>query len=258
MLLDNMLLYYKLDETSGTNPQDSSVNARHGTLLENASPNTGGKINYGVALDGWNDGILGPSLKPSSGCTLACWVKQSSIGGYKSPLGWRDATNTFIECYIDPNNAIYSYVYDTGSSTITRTGRFTPVEALPTGLDWHHIAVTYDGGTAYTSIKIYVDSVQVDTSNIGGAGITEVQNQNVTITFGHQPGVSPNSIAGLVDECGAWARVLSLEELQTLYNMGSGLSYDLFTASRINSYTLIDSSILIDSGVLVGKGNLIF
>jgi hypothetical protein len=91
---------------------------------------------------------------------------------------------------------------------------------------WHHIAVTFDRGTA-EAVSIYVDGVLVDSdslANVTGDIDTVNSGLNVNIgqdgTGGYTDGGNAQMIGLLMDDMGIWGRVLSDPEVVAIYENG--------------------------------------
>lgn len=222
-LLTNLVLYWKLDETSGSSAADASGNGNNGTLVGNAAFNSGGKLNYGVSMDGNGDRVDGPSRTPPAAYSMSIWAKQAATGGFKI-LGHQQDANLFTYCFVNSGNGVVNYVYETNNST--RIGRQTANNAFPTDLAWHHVVVTWSGGTGATSIKIYVDGTQADTTSLTTGTFANRQTNACTACIGGGSGVaSVNAWNGIQDEAGFWDRELTAAEVTKLYNGGVGLTY---------------------------------
>lgn len=80
---------------------------------------------------------------------------------------------------------------------------------------WYHAVATYDSGTGARSL--YLNGVLKATTNRAfSIGVSK-------FNVGFLP--SDISFNGLLDEIGVWDRVLTLDEIEDLYNAGSGNTY---------------------------------
>lgn len=91
--------------------------------------------------------------------------------------------------------------------------------------NWHFIAITYDGSI----IRVYIDNVFR-----GQSASVSLDTIPTTLKF------QAYQFAGAIDEVGFWNRVLTLTELTTLYNSGSGLTYPFLTTQPTNAGILFN------------------
>jgi len=230
-LLNNLVSYWKLDESSG-NALDA-----HGSndgIVTGATQGASGKINTAYSFDGNDyvniDGVVDDLASTTTG-TWSAWVK---------PV---DATPSPVEYYIsfgdtNANEAIAIHPKPTGELKGIIVDAGTTDWALETDSvvfsdnTWTHIAIVQNG----TEPVLYVDGVAVaqtfTTSNdktswlnqLGGLDNGRIGNLNFNSNG------EKNHFNGTIDEVGIWSRALTGDDITTLYNSGSGLSYDNFTS----------------------------
>ncbi|MBL0320273.1 MAG: LamG domain-containing protein [Alphaproteobacteria bacterium] len=233
-LLDSLISYWKMDETSGTREDI------HGTqdLTDNNTVSYGtGKISNAADVEWSNSEYLSHadsdelSLGSDEDFTISLWVNGESYAGYNYRPVFCKCTASASTCeyllyyyYIgtDPNN---KWRFTVGNG-VTATTVEEPMTPTSTGV-WHHVLAWHDK----TSNKLYI---QLD----GDATPAEVAWSNGTYSGGvsaMEIGRFPHSTAhffdGMIDEVGFWKRVLTADERAELYNSGNGLSYDDFTSS---------------------------
>lgn len=92
---------------------------------------------------------------------------------------------------------------------------------IPQDTAWHHLVVTYNGTQASTGLHIYLDNTEksfsVSKDNITGLSII---GENGFLGIGYQ--YSGERWWGKIDEVSIWNKVLSKEEVETLWNSGNG------------------------------------
>lgn len=233
VLIDNLISYYKLDESSG-----DAIDA-HGSddgTVTGATQNVSGKINTAYSFDG-NDLVeLNSSISGDTSVTATCWFKTSSSTGFQAIL--------------DLNN-------DGGSSTkgfaIEFDGADGVIQPLIDGIargsgstvindgTWHFAVITRNGN----DYNVYLD----------GGSTPEATLTNAGGSFGAVNRIGQNGHAsidgffiGEVDEVGIWSRVLSTSEMSELYNSGNGLAYPFV------SYELTTTASPIAGGSITGAG----
>lgn len=220
LLLDSLVSYWKLDETSGTRV-DSHTGGND--LTDN---NTVGSAT-GIINDGANfilpnneflSHINNSSLQVTSDFTFSCWVKcQTSPTNpdlfpviAKGDLG---SGTTDYMLYIHPTAGFVFTVND------PLTVGATPNSALSTGT-WYNALCWYDSGTQKASIR-----VNDDTTFTSPAGTVALVQTTKTFILGTRDGASPPYMSGIIDEVGFWKRLLTAGEITQLYNSGAGLAY---------------------------------
>jgi hypothetical protein len=211
-LTDNISVYYKLDETSGTQANDS-VGTNHGTSGASIVVNQTGKINKCYLFDGTNASritlptIAGLQVGTSS-VTFTAWVYPTNISL---------ATSALIGG-ADGSFAVKLNTDGTLQVTKVNTSDFTASAVTLTQNAWNFVAVVYDQ-TADT-ITYYVNSNSTtrtsQTTTFTAAATSNLIGQRTS---------NIDKIIGNMDEIGFWLRALSGSEISTIYAGGSGLTY---------------------------------
>lgn len=190
-LTDNLLVWYKFDETAGTTVTDSSGNGHHATC--NAEPvwttgRTGGAIDFqGKYVDMNNATSVFAGL--NNEVTIAFWTLDDGIGSYSATRcpweGTDSATNSIYLCFLPEayhgsvvtmqsganqnrfattNDALWNYwihwVYTrnslTGESRIYKNGElyqsFPDPGGSLTGVDLFRLGLRINGNRPYTGI----------------------------------------------------------------------------------------------------------
>ena len=225
----NLILWLKLDETSGSTAFDSSGNGNHGTLVNMADGDwVAGQIGNALDFDGGNDYVdcgNDDSLNITHEITMSAWINMSA----------RPATNKWFNLH---NKGDFGYaMYIQGADTaLTTLGAYfdldTGVKDLwnLTSIDidpangWAHVAVTFDN----TDVKFYVNGVLDHTENEPG---TINDNAGLDLIF-----VNGESewFEGSVDDVRVYNRALSEAEVGALYYL-SGPVYREFTEAKLDS-----------------------
>ncbi len=200
--------YWSFDEGTGTIAYDLSGNNNHGTLYNNPQW-VDGKVGKALSFDGVDDYVnvsSSSSLEPSQ-LTIIVWVKMNSListgwgpmlvskygGNYKGYTFFLKATSgkpTIGIARINPN-AIYQCM---------------SVDPLTTN-EWYFIVGTWDGNTS----KIYINEDLKNSYN--SPSITHSSN----LVIGKNSWSNSGYVNGFIDEVRIYNRVLSVEEIKTLY-----------------------------------------
>lgn len=212
-LTDNLVAYWKLDESSG-NAADATGN---GNTLTNTGGITyeSGKINKGARNNGSSNRLSGTitGLTSTSNNTWSFQIKLNSFNGY-------------IVDHLPTSNGVRFIIYGNGTNGITifANGNTINITGMSLGT-FYHVVVTKNG-TGWTA---YLDNVSKGTTTTGGGSY--INNLAFSLlspadSFGSQPDV-------VIDEFGIWDRALSAGEVSQLYNGGAGLQYPF--ESTVNS-----------------------
>jgi hypothetical protein len=226
-LTDNLISFWKLDETSG-----NAIDA-HGsnTLTAVASPGTAaGKIETARTFNGSSQYFSVASNASvqvgDEDFYVAGWVYLNSvtavnrtiIGKYNTNTGqhrqwllfFRGPTQRFA-LIGSPNGSTNSLVLNSSVTPSASTWYF--VEA------WHDAA----NNVAGLSVNGTVDTISYASGIYSGPS---------SLFVGCHSGAS-DFMDGRIDELGFWKRVLSPTERAALYNSGAGLAYPWSTATTI-------------------------
>lgn len=209
---DNLIAYYKLDETSGTTLVDS-LNSYNGSI-NGATINQTGKIGKCHSLDGTNDYYTVSGLPAfDTDFSISCWYKRSSSGSNDYLFG-RGTTSTDQGLHFGfrSTNVLSMGFY---ADDLDTTATYTDTTS------WHHIVFTYKYSTREQ--KLYYDN-QLVGSRIGTG------NPNFgtgAFYIGATPWMgSSDYAAGLLDEIAIYrGKTLSSAEVSQIWNGGLGVTF---------------------------------
>lgn len=229
-LTDNLVAYWKLDESSGQ--RNDSHHTNHLTD-QGSTPGVAGKINNGADFEstssqtlwcsdttdlsfGDNDFTItlwfNPESQPTAGFARSILAKWGASGDFEILLQHKDNTNNLV-IYISADGTTYSNKPSTFTFSLST---------------WYFIAVRYDSVNDLYSYRLN-DGDEFD-SVVHANGVINA-NGRWSIGSDYNGSGFWEYIDGIVDEVGVWKRYLSNTELDQLYNGGNGYSYDLFSAS---------------------------
>lgn len=185
----------------------------------------------GLLLDGTDDSILigdhSAFTFSSGGMTLSAWVWRDSIDRNEPVIskyarvggGGEEYTFGFYS-----DGQTHSYIADfTNGAYIGRYG------AQPSSNAWHHVAMTYDGGTTDASIRQYIDSVRTDTADLAAGGtFAQMRDTAEVLTFGAADNGLGGPFSGMIDDVLIYNRALRPNEIALLYN----IRYAIFMPKR--------------------------
>ena len=225
----SIVVWYKLDETSGMMAADSSGNGRNGTLTNvssgTAAFSTTNQVGTGAVNLTSSSNVAGGyvavpaslnAMGATTAITIATWVNITTDRAWARVWDFNNSSTTgymFLTAYgmaAAPNSVRFAITMtgNAGEQVISGPMR------LSTGT-WHHIAVVLGTGSTYTG-TLYVDGVSVATnaamtlrpSNLGNT----VNNWIGRSAFTQDP-----YFHGLVDDFRVYNRALTAADITALY-----------------------------------------
>ena len=217
-LTDNLVSYWKLDESSG-----NAADAHGSNTLTNNNTVTyvAAKINNGASLvkasnqyfTAANGAIFGTGS--GNNFSISMWYKTTSITQYDTLFKTgNEAVNEAFIIGFDSNSAYY---------VDTWTTAYAPTATINNGT-FYHVVLTADG----TNFKLYHNGSLINTTALNPNFVSASTYVGRTGT-----GTYIRNFDGVIDEIGIWSRALTSTEVTSLYNSGSGLAYPF--ASAVNS-----------------------
>jgi hypothetical protein len=219
-LINDLLAYWKLDETSGTR-FDSTAN--NNDLTDNNTVGSGtGKIGNAASFVAANNEYLSRSsssglLAGTGGITVAAWVKPDVVNQTQQIAGVWEGT-TLTDQYrigILASGEYFVQVRDNSGTTA-----LTSIAGSAVSGAWRLVFGWYDATAQTINLQVFDGSTN-PTSTIS---FTATLNVPSSPLFNVAKGGAAY-YDGLIDELGSWERVLTLTERTQLYNSGSGLTY---------------------------------
>ncbi|MBF0196597.1 MAG: LamG domain-containing protein [Planctomycetes bacterium] len=210
----NLLAWYKLDETSGTQATDSSGRGNHGTLVGAASfaSVTGpGKVGTGLVLTGSEYIDIGePSDIEFTGedFSISAWAKTD----------FDDSWMRIVGADVGGGNSMGYALRGKENTTSKFSFRFTGAtsdsesSSAATDTGWHHLVGIHHSGNNY----LYLDGELEDSDS---ASDTSPDWASIgTISIGSRRG--SNSYIGTIDDVRFYNKVLNQGEIEALYLQG--------------------------------------
>ncbi len=226
----NLVVRYKLDESSGTTAHNSSMYTHNGTLLNEVTwAPTSGRFKGAASFDPVGSAyqqieLSTTGMKTSAG-TIALWGRLSTQSqvGYRFFFGTKLGENR-IQLYMNSTNPT-DLDLGLGNMHIRHPDIITlQVET------WYHIALTWaEGDTPGAGdYHVYVDANEVATGTYSG-----LNNLSSTANIGNN-GDSATAdrfqpFRGLIDDVGIWNRALDACDMEELY--ANGVSGEAPTAA---------------------------
>ena len=214
-LKNSLLACWEMDETSGTNVSDSHTAGKDGTLTGGTIGSTG---HIDKAIDytgGTSDKVTIPTGVSYDFAEWSCsiWFKVDNLTGTKGLFSHWYAPGNRSNLIRLSASAVQWYSYTSAQIG----GTFLTVSTAT----WYHVVCVYNGST----MRVYLDGTLDATSfsqtgNTGETGDNSAYIGNYFTTPSNE-----NSHDGLIDQVATWSRALTQDDVDDLYNSGSGLAY---------------------------------
>ena len=215
MISDNLIAYWRLDESSG-NASDS-VGSR--TATNTSVTYATGKIGNGAVFNGTSSTMSFSAFTTlTTTFSINCWVNFSGVTG--NQIFFMAGTSGAGAIYISRMNASGNLTFTEQAVADYDSGTVLPA----TG--WNMVTVVKNGDGA-NNLTQYINGVQTATTNSVGS----VAAGAGTGYFGSFNGTS-NWFNGTLDEVGVWTKALYQLEISQLYADGGGSQYQLFESKK--------------------------
>ena len=167
---------------------------------------------YSLLFDGANDNVTGMGNCPTGAFTISAWIYDTHAASDYQTI-YHATTELYVSVEGDDGD-IHVGVGGNGEKFYTAYDDETLAADAPIKKNrWHHVAVTYSGGTDGTG-KIYVDGVSqavtID-ANIHNAAAT-------TAKIGANVANNANQWTGYIDEVAVWNVAKSEADIVSFYN----------------------------------------
>lgn len=149
-------------------------------------------------------GILGTNPR-----TVSAWIKTTALNAAIFSWG-NDSNGERWGLRVQDGNGL------AGAIRVEVNGGYIVGNVAVNDGEWHHVAATWedDGTPDVTDTVLYVDGVAVGTSASTGNVINTVSGEDVKIGVAQ---VSSHLFDGLIDDARIYDRVLSAEEMATIF-----------------------------------------
>ena len=198
--------YYKLNGDA----LDSSGNGYNG-IASNLSPYAAGRFGQAAVFNGSNSKIDLPVLPLAGGATrsVSAWINTTDNSAMQFIFG--SGTQAAYQVFAIHLTATGKVSVSYSASQLDSVG--APIK----NNQWHHIAVTFSGGSTANTI-LYVDGIAQNLTEIGTPGTVNTGNQNYAIGYNSPNPSFPFYFDGSIDQVRIFNSALSAGNVTSLYN----------------------------------------
>ena len=237
-LLNGLISVWEFDETTGTTAYDSHINGYDGSIVSGTINQAGiinksiffnnaGYINFGN-LSAFDFG-LGDSF------SISAWFNspnEVTDGDYIFSKELNSGNFTGYLFYVGGDNKVYMVIRNDNSPA---NQLFVGTTSTITKNNFEHLVVTVSNIGTSASINFYINTSNGGLSEVTSNTLTLSPVSTAPVNIGSRSNASTASynIKGYLDQIAVWNRVLTTDEILTLYNSGSGFAYTNFTAQLI-------------------------
>ncbi len=236
---EQLLLHWKLDETSGTNAADASTFGRTGSVTGTASW-VAGRRDGAIDLNGTTKVEITSLLGEPTSFTIAGWAKLDAADSGGAELV---SVGDYFALRIDGNSSTQCRAFFRHSSGWTSVA--APWVAAEQG--WHHYAATFDDSS--NTFKLYIDGVLVATASTANT-LSYSGLGSKTIVGGHGNGGASFDFDGAIDDVRIYNYPLPPEKIAEVYGLIAHWKLDEPSGATAN-----DSSLAANHATLTGSQN---
>ena len=221
-LLESLVAYYALNETSGAIASDAHGD-NDGTVT-GATINVTGKIDKCYSFDGSNDSVdLGTWFDLSNDdFSISLWANINSTAANKYvAMGFSQSGNVGEPYWLFMHRADkggWTLQTDVGAVALATWPSISTGASAST---WDHLVLVRNRTAG--SLSIWRNGTEYDDSSYDPT--FESDHSSGTLHIGNWYSGGNLSFAGKIDEVGIFSKALTGSEISDLYNAGSGITY---------------------------------
>lgn len=236
-LIDGLISYWKLDETTGSVATDETGNASL-NLINNPTWFSPGKIGNGIDFGTSSTKHLektGVNSSNKNTHSLSAWIYLENdeadikyIMGMNSGAFAINAGAAEVKIFLDNTNKLVAMYHVKNGGTHNTPDVMQRTSGASISLNtWVHVAGVINNG----DIQLYINGVNDTVNPVQNGGLTAtIQIAGGRITVGNARLYNGSYITtrwfrGKMDGAGLWDRALRQKDITSLYNSGSGNQY---------------------------------
>lgn len=247
-LREGVLCCLEFEEGGGTTAANATGNTTFDATLHGATWGTGHVGSGCTEYDGIDDycSLSASLLSNRTNGSVLWWAKPSrnwNSGIAERMWGQSQASATGPDLsmlHFDSDNKIYVGWWNSGDDDRVSIAANSTNYGANT---WHHYALTWVSGG---DTKFYHNGTLVETK----PGGTSPGSMAQAARLGHSPIAAAGFYHGAIDQWCVWNRALSIDEINIVYNGGSGLPYSQWDPGRSYHYQQEQSAVQRDEPVL--------
>jgi hypothetical protein len=205
--LYGLLLYWKMDETSGSVASDSSGLGNSGSVVGTAAW-AAGKINDAVQLNGSTRVEVASLMGSPKNVTLAGWANLTSPDSGGAEL---ISIGDYFAIRLKEGGSVQKAFFHNSSTWLSASTS----QSLSSG--WHHFAAVFNDDADYC--KLYIDGLEAASLSTA-TSIAYTGAGTKTIVGAHGNGQTTYDFTGKVDDVRIYNRALCPTEIQQIKNLG--------------------------------------
>ncbi len=207
-LSGKLLGWWKMDESTGNSVADASGNKNAGATRGNVAWRpSAGKIAGAAEFDGGDSYIEianESAFDVTSQISIAAWIKVNKFDKrFQTIISKGDADGWVLHRDAESDHLGFAFGQD----------RWVVGETAVNDGQWHHVAVTYDGG----KLVMFIDGRQDADNHVSGP----IPVNNTPVCIGENPTAKGRSWNGLIDEVRIYNYTLSTDEVASLYEVAA-------------------------------------
>jgi len=219
--------HWKMDEVSGTQVDDWSGNANHGTMtdMDPGTDHVAGRFGNALDFDGSNDNVSAGSediYDFNGDFAISVWFKTSDVTGNDVLLGRADADynlDTGEHGYyllLNDDSGTDYVVFDVGGEAdATYDGQLRWAGASDN--EWHHAVGVKSGNSEY----LYIDGNLEMSANVN---VGDMSASGETLYIGNSRGAF-SYFEGQIDDVRIYNYALTEQQIKDVMNQGSAVSF---------------------------------
>jgi len=214
-LQQDMIAWWKLDETSGTVAKDTWWNQLHGTVINGATW-TEGIINGALSFDGADDYVNinnEASFEAMPGITVSAWIKINTVRTAVIASKYWDGANRSWRLYVNANKATFLCSTDAQNDNDVAYSNTVLIAG-----QWYNVVGTWSSED--DKIKLYLNG-QIGSVTPAQAGSTvRANNSPVWIGRDYYANSPRDPFPGLIDDVQIYSTALPTATIQQHYAEG--------------------------------------